>query len=103
MPSTVVRGSPFSLYPFAFCLCPLRRFPVPCCAVQGEPVAFGIVSENLPVTAPIKRRVNLPVSLFLGQVFLDNIPKELQWHGVVRLGAEAAVNLLKQRDVRQRG
>jgi len=69
---------PYLLFPT-----PCSLFPVPCSLVQQESVALGIVGKNLAVTTPMQGSLNLLLGLILGEVFLQEVTKKLQWHGVV--------------------
>jgi hypothetical protein len=60
-----------------------RRIYRACAFVHPESVAFGIVGKNLAISTPMQGSLDLPLGLILGEVFLQEVTKELKWHSVV--------------------
>ena len=91
-------GVPCSVFPVPYSL-----LPIPCPLVQPEPVALGIVGENLAISTPIQGRLDLLLGFVLGEVFLQEVAKEFQWHGVVQFTLQTIVYLLEQCDISEYG
>src|SRR5579864_3238621 len=71
--------------------------------VEQEAVGFGVVGEDFGVAAPVQGGVDLALRVFLGEVFIQNVAKEFQRHGAVRLSLKSLLDLLNQGDVAQDG
>src|ERR1035441_898328 len=69
-------------------------FPGDIRLMKYQPVALGIVREDVPVPAPVQRGFDLPRHFGAGELLLQDVAKELQRQRVVTLACQSTVHLL---------
>ena len=86
------------LFPLPRSSARLRRF-----LGNKETLALRIVIEQFGVAPPIDGGLELPDGFLFGEMLVQNVVKEIVGERVVGLGFQGAFDLLKQRDVFERG
>src|SRR5204862_536650 len=66
---------------------------------QHEAAASGVVIKQFRVAAPGDGGLQLPLALFLAELFVEHIEEKVLRDGVVALGVQRPANLAEQQDV----
>ena len=67
-----------------------------------EPAVLGVVVEDLGVTAPVQRGLELALDFVGAEVLVENVAEELFADGVIALGVQRVFDQPQNGDVLQR-